>query len=200
MERFDVPKDSSSQQGNFHVVVLSGPSGSGKSTIVNRLIESASVPLMKVVSATTRPPRSGEKDGIDYTFLSQQDFDQRRNNGDFLEFAEVHGSGYWYGTLKSEIERSRASGQWAFLEIDVQGALNVMKAYPEAITFFLTTPSESEYEKRLRHRGTESEDVIELRLETARRELQLADQYRYCIVNDDLDQAVNEISVILSDL
>ena len=181
-------------------MVLSGPSGSGKSTIVNRLIETATVPLMKVVSATTRPSRSGEKDGIDYTFLSQQDFDQRRNNGDFLEFAEVHGSGYWYGTLRSEVERARASGQWAFLEIDVQGALNVMKEYPEAITFFLTTPSESEYEKRLRHRGTESDDVIQLRLETARRELQFADQYRYCIVNDDLDQAVAKISEILSDL
>ena len=192
--------DSSSQQGDFQVVVLSGPSGSGKSTIVNRLIEIASVPLMKVVSATTRPPRSDERDGIDYTFLSQQDFDRRRNNGDFLELAEVHGSGYWYGTLKSEIERARSSGQWAFLEIDVQGALNVMKEYPEAITFFLTTPSESEYEKRLRHRGTEPDDVIKLRLETARRELQFSDQYRYCIVNDDLDQAVNEISEILSDL
>ncbi len=192
--------ESSSQQKNFHVVVLSGPSGSGKSTIVNRLIESAPVPLMKVVSATTRPPRSGEKDGKDYTFLSQQEFDRRRNNGEFLEYAEVHGSGHWYGTLKSEIEHARASGKWAFLEIDVQGALNVMTEYPEAITFFLTTPSESEYEKRLRHRGTESDDVIKRRLETARRELQFADQYRYCIVNDDLDQAVHEISEILSDL
>ena len=192
--------ESSSHQGDFYVVVLSGPSGSGKSTIVNRLIETAPVPLMKVVSATTRPPRSGEKDGIDYTFLSQQEFDRRRNNGEFLEFAEVHGSGYWYGTLKSEIERARASGKWAFLEIDVQGALNVMKEYPEAITFFLTTPSESEYEMRLRHRGTESDDVIKRRLETARRELQFADQYRYCIVNDDLDQAVHEISEVLSDL
>lgn len=190
----------SSQQRGFHVVVLSGPSGSGKSTIVNRLIETAPVPLMKVVSATTRPPRSEEKDGIDYTFLSQQEFDRRRNNGKLLEYAEVHGSGYWYGTLKSEIERARASGKWAFLEIDVQGALNVMKEYPDAITFFLTTPSESEYEKRLRHRGTESDDVIKRRLETARRELQCADQYRYCIVNDDLDQAVHEISEILSNL
>ena len=190
----------SSQQRDFQVVVLSGPSGSGKSTIVNRLIETAPVPLMKVVSATTRPPRSGEKDGIDYTFLSQQEFDRRRNHGELLEYAEVHGSGYWYGTLKSEIERARASGQWAFLEIDVQGALNVMKEYPEAITFFLTTPSESEYEKRLRHRGTESDDVIKRRLETTRKELQLAGQYRYCIVNDDFDQAVHEISEILSKL
>ena len=190
----------SSQQGDFHVVVLSGPSGSGKSTIVNRLLETAPVPLMKVVSATTRPPRCGEQDGIDYTFLSQQEFDRRRDNGDFLEYAEVHGSGDWYGTLKSEIERARSSGKWAFLEIDVQGALNIMQEYPEAITFFLTTPSESEYEKRLRHRGTESDDVINRRLETARRELQFADQYRYCIVNDDLDQAVHEISEVLSEL
>ncbi len=192
--------ESSSRQEDFYVVVLSGPSGSGKSTIVNRLIETAPVPLMKVVSATTRPPRSGEKGGIDYTFPSQQVFDRRRNNGEFLEYAEVHGSGYWYGTLKSEIERARASGKWAFLEIDVRGALNVMKEYPEAITFFLTTPSESEYEMRLKHRGTETDDVIKRRLETARRELQFVDQYRYCIVNDDLDQAVHEISEVLSDL
>jgi guanylate kinase len=195
-----VLNDSSSQQGDFHVVVLSGPSGSGKSTIVNRLIEVSTAPLMKVVSATTRPPRSGETDGKDYTFLSQQEFDRRRNNGEFLEYAEVHGSGHWYGTLQSEIERARASGKWAFLEIDVQGAFNVMKEYPEAITFFLTTPSESEYEKRLRHRGTESDDVIKRRLKTARRELQFSDQYRYCIVNDDLEQAIHKITEILSDL
>lgn len=190
-------KDSSSHQEDFHVVVLSGPSGSGKSTIVNRLINGASVDLMKVVSATTRAPRAGETEGEDYYFLSQDEFDRRREQGDFLEFAEVFGSGYWYGTLRSELERAREAGKWAFLEIDVEGALNVMKEYPQAVTIFLTTPSESEFERRLRGRGTESDDVIQRRLETARKELEFSDRYRYRVVNDDLDQAVREIDEIL---
>lgn len=182
----------------FRVVVLSGPSGSGKTTIVDRLVHEAPVTLRKAISATTRPPRAGEVNGEDYYFLTSEDFEARRRNGEFLECAEVHGSGYWYGTLYSELERARQEGAWAVLEIDVQGALRVMEEYPDALTIFLKNPSESEYEKRLRARGTESEEVIARRMETARRELQFADRYRYRVVNDELDRAVREITNILS--
>jgi guanylate kinase len=171
------------------LVVLSGPSGSGKSTVVDRLLEAAPVPLVKSVSATTRPPRPAEIDGADYYFLSNEEFEQKRNAGAFLEWAEVHASGFWYGTLRSELDRANQADAWALLEIDVAGALNVMKKHPDAVTIFLTTSSESEYDRRLRARGTESEEVIRRRLETARRELQSADQYRYQVVNDDLDRA-----------
>ncbi|HUG94090.1 MAG TPA: guanylate kinase [Planctomycetaceae bacterium] len=181
----------------FRVVVLSGPSGSGKTTIVSRLLGDPRLPLVKSISATTRPRRAGEIDGRHYYFLSQEEFDRRRADGEFLECAEVHGAGSWYGTLKSEIDRARQLGGWAFLEIDVEGALNVMREYPDALTIFLTTPSDDEYERRLRSRGTESDDQIERRLATARRELTFIDRYRHSVVNDDLDRATREIGEIL---
>lgn len=179
------------------ILVLSGPAGSGKTTVVNRLLSVSSVKLIKCVSATTRPPRHKEVDGSDYYFLSIEEFERRRDRGEFLECAEVHRSGYWYGTLKSEIERARSENAWAFLEIDVQGALNVMQVYPQAVTVFLTTPTQDVYEQRLRKRGTETEDVIQRRLETAREELKYADRYRFCIVNDKLDRTIGEINDIL---
>ena len=178
------------------VIVLSGPSGSGKTTIVSRLMETAPVKLHKCVSATTRPPRTGEVDGDAYYFLSRDEFLKRRENDEFVEFAEVFASGHFYGTLRSEVDRASASGAWAFLEIDVHGAINVMQSYPEAVSVFLRTP-EQEYERRLRSRGTETEEVIQRRINTAREELQFADLYQHQVVNDDLDRAVAEISNIL---
>ncbi len=182
----------------FQIVVLSGPSGSGKTTIVHRLLAESPVPLEMSISATTRPKRPGEVDGVDYYFLSPEEFEAKRQAGDFLEYAEVHKSGFWYGTLKSELERIRKSGHWALLELDVQGALNVMKAFPDTLSIFLETPSVDEYERRLRARGTESEEVIQRRLQTARSELKLADRYRYRVINDHLDRAVSEINDILA--
>jgi len=179
------------------IFVLSGPSGSGKSTIVDRLIEVAPVKLMKVVSATTRPPRAGEIDGKDYYFLTPEEFQTRRLAGYFVECEEVHSNGNWYGTLRSELQRAAERECWAFLEIDVKGALTIMKEYPQTLSVFLTTASEADYEKRLRGRGTESEEAIARRLQTAREELKLADQYRCTVVNDDLDRAVAEICDIL---
>lgn len=179
------------------ILVLSGPAGSGKTTVVNRLLDVSPVKLIKCVSATTRRPRHDEVDGGDYYFLSPEEFERRRDRGEFLECAEVHRSGYWYGTLKSEIERARRERAWAFLEIDVQGALNVMQVFPQAVTIFLTTPAQGDYERRLRKRGTESEDVIQRRLETAREELKHADRYRFCIVNDELDRTIGAINEIL---
>jgi guanylate kinase len=188
--------DSSSQ--TFQVVVLSGPSGSGKTTIVHRLLKESPVPLAMSVSATTRPKRPGEVDGVDYYFLSPEEFERRRAAGEFLECAEVHKSGYWYGTLRSELERIRRSGAWALLEVDVQGALSIMQQYPDALSIFLETPSVDEYERRLRTRGTEDEAVIQKRLQTARTELESAVRYRHRVVNDDLDRAVHTICELLA--
>lgn len=182
----------------FQVVVLSGPSGSGKTTVVERLIEDSPVKLVKCVSATTRPPRVGERPGDSYYFLTAEDFATRKAAGAFLETAEVFGAGYWYGTLKSELDRARRDGGWAFLEIDVQGALRVMEEYPSAITIFLEPPSIEACEQRLRSRGTDSEETIQRRLKKVQDELQLAHRYRHRVVNDDLEQAIQQVIHILT--
>jgi guanylate kinase len=183
--------------GISRLVVLSGPSGSGKSTIVNRLVERAPVRLIKAISATTRPPRAGEADGQDYYFLAPAEFERRRLAGEFLEYAEVFGSGYWYGTLRAELERSARARAWALLEIDVQGARRIVEQYPDAVTIFLSASSPQEYEQRLRRRGTESEATIRRRMEIARDELAAAGFYRHQVINDDLERAVREIAQIL---
>lgn len=185
------------QNGPKRIVVLSGPSGSGKTTLVRELVACAEVKLVKSVSATTRPPRPAEIHGDDYWFLTDADFREKLKNNEFLEHAEVFSSGFLYGTLRSELDRAWQQNGWAFLEIDVQGALRVMQQYPNAVTIFLKTPSPAEFERRLRARGTESEEVIKRRLATAERELQLADRYKYVVVNDQLETAVSEICAIL---
>lgn len=178
----------------FRVVVLSGPSGSGKTTIVERLIHE--VPgLIKSVSATTRAPRPGEQDGAAYYFLTRDDFQSRRAQGQFLESTEY--SGELYGTLKSEVERAQRLGGWSFLEIEVQGALNVMALYPDAITIFVEPPSMDVCEQRLRARGTETEAALQRRLRKVEEELSFAPRYRHRVVNDELERAVAEILEIL---
>lgn len=179
------------------IVVLSGPTASGKTTIVNRLMQESPVKLIKAISATTRPRRKGEVDGQDYYFLTNEEFEDRQKNNELLECEQVHGLGYWYGTLKSELVRAAKEGGWAFLEIDVQGTLKLKEQFPQAITLFVRTSSDQEYEKRIRGRGTESEEIIEKRLATIRKELELAEHYSHVIINDDLDRAVNEIGTIL---
>ena len=182
------------------IVVLSGPSGSGKSTIVNRLATQMEVRLIKAISATTRAARNQEQHGKDYYFLSKDEFQRRRDADEFVECFEVHGSDNWYGTLRSEVQRAHDIGGWSMLEIDVQGAMHVVDQYPQAVTIFIRTASEADFERRLRARGTESEEAIQRRLQTARRELEVADRYRYQVINDDLDQVTAEIVQILKGL
>ena len=189
---------SSTQATKFQILVLSGPSGSGKTTIVERLILESSVPLIKSISATTRPQRKGEVDGVAYYFLTTDEFVTRRDRGEFLETAEVFGAGYWYGTLKSEIQRAKDLNGWSFLEVDVEGALKIMQLFPDALTIFLKPPSLEVCEQRLRSRATDSEETIQRRLRKVNEELALADRYCYQVVNDDLEHAVNEIKTIIA--
>ena len=180
------------------LVVVSGPSGAGKTTVLQGVFQRQPVPLVASVSATTRSPREGEVDTVDYHFLSAEEFDLRRKRGEFLECFEVFGRGYWYGTLLSEVTPGLEAGKWVVLEIDVQGAISVMERFSETVTIFVRPGSLEELERRLRGRGTETEEAIGRRLGQANRELALAGRYRYQVVNDDLDRAVREICDILT--
>jgi guanylate kinase len=179
------------------LVIISGPSGAGKTTVLKRVFAEAAVPLVSSVSATTRPPRPGEVDGRDYHFLSEEEFARHRQQGDFLECFQVFG-GHWYGTLADEVTPSLEAGKWVVLEIDVQGALSIARQFPDAITIFLRPSSLEELQRRLRGRGTESEEAIQRRLARARDELAQAHRYRHQVINDDVDGAVNEIKQILN--
>jgi guanylate kinase len=182
------------------LIIISGPSGAGKTTLIKRLFDEFPE-LVASVSATTRAPRPGERDGVDYHFLTPEEFARRRRAGEFLECFEVFGRGTWYGTLAGEVAPSLAEGKSIVLEIDVQGAMAVLERYPQAVTIFVhpgsLDQSLAELERRLRRRGTESEDSIARRLEAARRELALANRYRYQVVNTDVETAVREICDII---
>lgn len=178
------------------LIVLSGPSGVGKTTVVHRLIEECTLPLELSISATTRAPRPGEGGGKSYHFLSREDFERRRVAGEFLECCEVFGKDHWYGTLREPVQTSLNAGKWVILEIDVQGARKVREAYPDVISVFIGQSIE-ELERRLRGRGTETEERILQRLETARRELACAREYQHQVINETVDQTVTDICNIL---
>jgi guanylate kinase len=177
------------------LIILSGPSGSGKSTVINRLLVWGELPLRLSVSATTRPPRLGEQDGVNYHFWSREQFEAELRANAFLEWAEVFGR--YYGTLKREVEPFRHEGIGVILDIDVQGAAQVRRQCPEHLSFFLRTSSPEVYERRLRQRGTEGEAEIQKRLAAAQRELACAGDYQYQIINDDLERAVAELKALL---
>jgi len=181
------------------LVIVSGPSGAGKSTVLRKVIERSRQPLQTSVSATTRPRRPGEVDGVDYHFLSEEEFHARRKMGGFLECFEVFGGGHWYGTLRAEVLSGLAAGKWVVLEIDVQGALAVMEKYPRAISIFVRPGSLEELERRLLARSTETREGIQRRLAHAHWELERADCYGYQVVNADhaMERAVQEMCDIL---
>ena len=175
--------------------VLSAPSGGGKSTILKKVM--ADLPgLVFSVSHTTRSPRPGEKDGQDYHFVSREDFltIRQRDPSGFLEWAEVHGN--LYGTSREEVVQHLQAGRDVVLDIDVQGAMQVVKAI-DPVTVFITPPSLVELEQRLRGRGTESAENIALRLDNAKKELSQRDNYTYLIVNDQLSDAVASLKAVI---
>jgi len=181
-------------------VIVSGPSGAGKTTLMREVLRQCPVPLRPSVSATTRSPRPGEVDGRDYHFLNPDEFEARRRRGEFLECFQVHAQGSWYGTPAREVQAGLSDGKWVVLEIDVQGAMAVLERYPDAVSIFVRPGSDDyleELRRRLRGRG-ESEASIFERLQTARRELALADRYQYQVVNDRIPRAVKEICDILT--
>ncbi|MFZ1933786.1 MAG: guanylate kinase [Thermoguttaceae bacterium] len=180
------------------LVVVSGPSGVGKTSVMRAVYRIACLPLVRSVSATTRPSRPDETDGVDYHFLTNGEFLSRKQRGDFIECFEVFGQTYWYGTLWSEVTTGLDAGKWVVLEIDVQGAQAVVERFPTAVTIFLRPSSREELERRLRGRGTETEPSIRCRLAQADHELAQAGRYQYQVINDDMDQAVRQICEILT--
>jgi guanylate kinase len=175
--------------------VITGPSGAGKGTLIKALLERRS-DLELAVSATTRARRPGEEDGKDYHFLSEEEFLERVERGEFLEHV-VYVSGR-YGTLRSEIERIFAARRSCALELETVGAKKVQASWPGAVTIFIAAPSFEELERRLRERATESSGVIEERLEVARRQMEEADDFAYVVVNDDVERAVEELDGIVT--
>ena len=182
------------------LIIISGPSGAGKSTVVNELLQACSLPLLRSVSATTRPPRAGEVDGQDYHFISDEEFARLRKQHAFLECKEVFGHGHWYGTLRDQVVSGLNAGKWVVLEIDVQGAMAILEQNEfDPITLFIHPGGMDELERRLRSRGTESESAITRRLETAGEEMRFLHHYQYEIINGTVDNAVAEICQILND-
>ena len=187
-----------SEVGRGKLVIISGPSGAGKSSVVARLLETCHLPLELSVSATTRPPRPNEVDGKNYHFISQQEFEARRSNGEFLETVEVFGQGIWYGTLLKPVDDSLDAGRWVILEIDVAGALKVLNSHPDAITIFVHPGSMEELENRLRSRGTESDENIRQRLAVAQSEMEMASAYQHIVVNEIIDETADTICSLLT--
>ena len=178
-----------------HLVVISGPSGSGKSTLVRRLLSHGEVKAQLSVSATTRPPREGEREGFDYYFLGKEEFSKLREAQGFLEFAEF--AGHEYGTPAKPVREALERGFCVILEIEVHGALQVREKAPSALFIFIDVPRFWELEKRLRARGTEDDAAIHRRLVRARWERDHAHCYDSVIINDDLDQATDALVNLL---
>ena len=174
------------------LIIISGPSGSGKSTLIRAAVAEKRSPLRLAISATTRPPRPGEIDGVDYHFWPLETFRQCLAEGAFLEHAQVHGKHY-YGTPRSEVDGYRERGVGVILDIDVQGAAQVRPLYPDHLSVFVALSDPATYGRRLRQRGSESEETIVRRMETAARELDRMSEYQYVILNDDLEQAVHRL-------
>ncbi len=176
------------------VLVISAPSGAGKTTLCKRLLqEDRGIDFS--VSFTTRPPRGGEKDGVDYRFIDRPDFERRRDRGEFVEWAEV--GGHLYGTSASAVQEAAARGRDILLDIDTQGALNIRRMIPEAVLVFILPPGRAALRERLQKRGTDGPEDVARRLGLARGEVEKSPAYDYLIINDDFEAAYRQLRAIV---
>ena len=180
------------RKGTLYVVT--GPSGAGKGTVLARLREQDGR-LFYSISATTRAPRPGETDGVQYYFLEKEDFEAKIGQNAFLEYARYVDN--YYGTLEAPVEEKLREGFDVILEIEVQGAMQVQEKRPDAVLVFLAPPSFDELARRLRGRGTEDEEKVQKRLKTARQELACAEKFDYTVINDEVERAVSELQKII---
>ncbi len=177
------------------LIILSGPSGVGKGTVREELFKDDSLNLAYSISMTTRKPRPNERDGIDYFFVEESEFEEKVKQGELLEWAKFVGN--YYGTPKEYVEKLLAQGKNVVLEIEVQGALQVMEKCPDATTIFLVPPSMEELERRIRGRRTEEEAIVQERLSKARKEIATKDEYKFVVENDDVIKAKDKIAQII---
>lgn len=177
-----------------YLFIVSGPSGVGKTVLCNVIVEKFHPDVVYSISATSRGPRGSETNGQEYFFYTREEFEAAIKRNEFAEWAFVHGN--YYGTPCKFVEDNLEAGTNVILNIDVQGALSIRDKYPEAVMIFILPPSFEELECRIRKRNMDSENSLRHRLENARQELDYQDQYHFCIVNDDLDKAIEELSQI----
>ena len=177
------------------LVVISGPSGVGKGTVRKALFSRSGHDLVYSISMTTRKPRNGEIDGVDYYFVSKQKFEEEIEKGNLLEYAQFVGN--YYGTPYDKVLEQLNKGNEVVLEIEVQGAMQVKAKKPDAVFIFIAPPSYGALEERLKHRGTENDEIIKERLQKARREIDQAPAYDYIVINDDVDNAADRIMAII---
>ena len=176
------------------VLIISAPSGSGKSTLVNKIRQT--VPNLEFsISYTTRKPRGAEQNGCEYFFVTRQQFEEMIRKDEFLEYADVFGD--YYGTARHFLDKAKADGKDLLLDIDVQGAAQIKRKLPDAVSVFILPPNRSELEQRLRKRGQDSEEVIQRRLDAAKREIENYQKYDYILVNDRLADSVEALKAIL---
>lgn len=180
--------------GKGLLFVVSGPSGAGKGTICKKLVEKIDIDLS--VSMTTRQPRTGETEGHNYYFVSEEEFVRTINRGGFLEYAKVYGN--YYGTPKEAVMEKLKADRDVVLEIDIQGALQIKETYPKGVFIFILPPSMMELRRRITGRGSETEDDINLRLGETLKEVSYIHKYDYCVVNGEIDEAVNRVAAIVT--
>jgi len=181
-------------QAKGQLFIMSAPSGCGKTTLERMLIDS-DLNLKKSISVTTRKPRKGEEEGRDYYFISEKEFFKRRDNGEFLEWAKVFG--HYYASPKDKIERYLNEKKNILLSIDIQGAKQIKKIYPDAVYIFIKPPSLKDLEARLKARGTDNKEDIEERLKVAKEEIRQSKMYDYVVVNDKIDRAYQQLKEII---
>ena len=177
------------------IIAVSAPSGGGKTTIVKQILKKFPE-IVFSVSATTRPKRESEKNGVEYYFITEAEFKQKINNDEFVEWEKFYD--YYYGTFKSVVEENVKNGKSVLLEVDVKGAISLKRIYPEAHLIYITPPSFEELVKRLRERRTESESDMKKRIERAKMELSVKDKFDYFIDNKDLNKAINDTSDLIN--